>query len=95
MCAALVSGCGSSAALAAGEETAAAPIELTGTGAKCSAGGVRISGSTVTISAAGTYSLSGELSGGQVIVDTGEEALKVTLILDNASVTNPDAPRCG
>ncbi len=92
MCAALVSGCGSSAALAAGEETAAAAIELTGTGAKCSAGGVRISGSTVTISAAGTYSLSGELSGGQVIVDTGEEALKVTLILDNASVTNPDGP---
>lgn len=67
-------------------------IELSGSTAASSAGGVRIEGSTVTISAAGTYTLTGELSDGQIIVDTGEEALKVTLILDNASVTNIDDP---
>lgn len=82
---ALLCACGTAA-------TDAAVIELNGTGAVSSAGGISISGGTVTISAAGTYTVSGELSDGQIIVDTGEEALKVTLILDNASVTDPDGP---
>lgn len=67
-------------------------IELNGSSARSKAGGVSISGSTVTISAAGTYSVSGELSDGQIIIDTGEDAGKVNLILDNAEVTNLSGP---
>ena len=50
---------------------------------------VDVDGTTVTISAAGTYRISGSLSDGQVIVDAGDEAV-VQLILDNADITNAD-----
>ncbi len=52
-------------------------------------GAVDVDGTTVTISAAGTYRISGSLSDGQVIVDAGGEAV-VQLILDNAEITNAD-----
>ena len=50
------------------------------------ADGVKVSGSTVTITEAGTYVLSGTLTDGQVIIDAGDED-DVRLVLENASIT--------
>ena len=50
------------------------------------ADGVKVSGSTVTITEAGTYVLSGTLTDGQVIIDVGDED-DVRLVLENASIT--------
>jgi hypothetical protein len=60
-------------------------IELTGDSATSSADGVKVDGSTVTITAAGTYTISGELAG-QIVV-TAPDAT-VTLILDGAEITS-------
>ena len=49
--------------------------------------GVTVDGSTATITAAGTYSLSGSLTDGQIIVDTADEAT-VHLILNGADIIN-------
>jgi lipopolysaccharide export system protein LptA len=49
--------------------------------------GVAISGDTITISAPGTYQLSGTLSNGSLVVASDAEG-KVRLVLDNASITN-------
>ncbi|GAA1777941.1 carbohydrate-binding domain-containing protein [Pseudarthrobacter sulfonivorans] len=48
---------------------------------------VKVDGDTVTISAAGTYRLSGSLSDGKVVVAAGEEDV-VRIILDGADVTS-------
>ena len=48
---------------------------------------VKVDGDTVTISAAGTYRLSGSLSDGQVVVAAGEEDV-VRIILDGADITS-------
>lgn len=86
--------CGCDAAIDSANAPASADsireITLTGSGAESSAAGVRISGSTVTLTAAGTYSVTGELKNGQILVDTGEDAGKVSLILRNARIENPD-----
>ena len=50
------------------------------------ADGVKVSGSTVTITEAGTYVLSGTLTDGQVIIDAGDED-DVRLVLENANIT--------
>ena len=53
---------------------------------------VKVDGDTVTISAAGTYRLSGSLSDGQVVVAAGEEDT-VRIILDGAEVSSsPGSP---
>ncbi|WP_062200187.1 carbohydrate-binding domain-containing protein [Demequina salsinemoris] len=52
--------------------------------------GVTIDGDTVTITEAGTYVLSGELSEGQIVVNVADG--DVTLVLDDATVSNVDAP---
>jgi hypothetical protein len=49
--------------------------------------GVTVDGDTVTISAAGTYRLSGSLSDGHVVVAAGEEDV-VRIILDGADVAS-------
>lgn len=48
---------------------------------------VTVDGGTVTISAAGTYRLSGSLSDGQVVVAAGEEDV-VRIILDGAEISS-------
>lgn len=63
-----------------------ASVKLTGDGATTEGSGVRISGSTVTFTAAGTYLVEGSLTDGQLIVDT-TDAGKVKLILNGVSVT--------
>ena len=46
----------------------------------------------VTITKAGTYTLTGTLSDGQIIVDADSDNDKVQLILSNATITNSDGP---
>ena len=90
-CAALLCGCGNDSGAAVPEDTAT-KIELTGDGASFTGGGVAVNGSVVTISAAGEYSVSGTLDNGQIVINTGDEAMKVALTLNNASITCLDAP---
>lgn len=47
--------------------------------------GVKISGSTVTVTGEGTYILTGSLEEGQILVDAGDKA-KVQLVLDGVEV---------
>ncbi|MBQ1415394.1 MAG: carbohydrate-binding domain-containing protein, partial [Lachnospiraceae bacterium] len=49
--------------------------------------GVSIDGDTVTITAEGTYLLTGSLSAGQIVVDV-EDTEKVQLVLDGVSIAN-------
>lgn len=88
----LLSGCSGDSSAPA--QTSGAPdiskavkISLDGSSATVSGGGASADGSVVTISAAGEYAVSGTLDDGQIIVDTGDDAMKVTLILDNADIT--------
>lgn len=65
----------------------AATIAFNGASADVSGSGAVVSGGTVTISASGTYVLSGTLNDGQVMVNAGENDV-VRLILNGASITN-------
>lgn len=64
-------------------------ITLDGTSATADSDDVSVDGATVTITAAGSYSLSGTLTDGDVIVDVGDED-DVTVILDGVEITNSD-----
>ena len=64
-----------------------AVIELKGDSVKCSARGVAVSGSVVTIGAPGAYTVRGTLSDGRIIIDLKETPGKVTLFLDGADIT--------
>lgn len=55
------------------------------------AGSVAVDGNVVTISAGGTYRLSGSLADGKIVVAAGEEDV-VRIVLDNASVTSSTGP---
>ena len=63
----------------------AVSITLTGSGAQADSDAVRISGSTVTITAAGTYLLTGTLDDGSIVVDAGKED-KVQLVLSGVTI---------
>ena len=67
-------------------------ILLNGAEADIRGGGARDEGSCVTISAAGTYEVTGQSTDKAVIVDTGDDAMDVTVILNNASVTCLSGP---
>lgn len=62
-------------------------VELTGDSATASGDGVSVDGSTVKITAAGTYRISGTLTDGSIVVDTPDDGL-VRLVLDGAHVHN-------
>ena len=64
----------------------ATTIQFNGTTATISGSGVSQAGSTITISAAGTYILSGTLDDGQVIIDTNNNAL-VRLVFQGVSLS--------
>lgn len=68
------------------DQTASGRISLNGDSAASDAEGVRIEGSTVTITTEGTYILSGTLEEGMVIVEA-DKSDKVQLVLDGASIT--------
>lgn len=84
-----LSACGSSSSAPAADETL---IMLEGASATVKGGGASASGSTVNIKSAGTYRISGSLSDGCVIVDTGEVATEVTLVLDGADICCTSGP---
>jgi len=67
-------------------------ISLNGSSAEVKGGGAKAEGNIITISAVGNYSVSGTLDDGQIIIDTGDEAMEVTLTLNNASITNLSGP---
>ncbi len=63
-------------------------ITLLGTTADVTGTGTIVSDNTVTINAAGTYRITGEMTDGRVIVAADATSDNVTLILDNASITS-------
>lgn len=69
------------------ENTNMIPITLQGDLISVDGDGATVDGSTVTITAAGTYSLSGSLADGQIAVDTDDEEV-VWLILNGINVHN-------
>lgn len=98
VCVLLLGACGTQNAAAPADDAAPAAssaevsIVLGGDGAEIRGGGARAEGSVVTVAAVGTYRLSGSLTEGQIVVDTGEDAMDVTLILDGVSVSNASGP---
>lgn len=68
----------------------AVDVALDGSTAEASGDGVSVDGSTVTVTAAGVYRLSGSLEGA-VVVEAPEDA-QVVLILDGAEISNADGP---
>lgn len=74
---------------AAAVEAVKGTITLRDSGSSSSAGGVAIDGGTVTIRQPGEYVVTGTLSNGQLIVNTGENPGEVVITLDNADITNP------
>jgi hypothetical protein len=69
-----------------------AAITLTGSGASFEGGGVSVSGSTVTIASPGSYTVSGTLDDGCIVVNTGEVKGDVTLTLAGADITCLSGP---
>ncbi len=67
----------------------AVTISLNGASAAASSESVQISGGSVTITAAGTYILTGSLDDGSVIVDATKED-KVQLVLNGVSIQSSD-----
>ncbi|WP_374687699.1 carbohydrate-binding domain-containing protein [Promineifilum sp.] len=67
------------------DTAAAIAITLNGDAIAADSAAVTVNGSTATITAAGTYSLSGSLADGQIIVDTEDEAT-VQLILNGVDI---------
>ena len=65
----------------------AVTITLNGNSATADSDAVQISGSTVTITEAGTYIISGTLENGSIIVDAGKED-KVQLVLNGVSINS-------
>ncbi|GAA3823844.1 carbohydrate-binding domain-containing protein [Streptomyces phyllanthi] len=64
----------------------AVDIELKGDSASADGKGVDVDGSTVTITASGTYRLSGDLSDGQIVVTAPEATVK--LVLDGVDISS-------
>ena len=65
----------------------AVPIALAGATITADGAGVTVDGNTATITAAGSYRLSGTLDDGQIVVDSAD-AEPVRLILDGATLRN-------
>ncbi len=65
----------------------AASITLSGGVITVNGTGAEVKGSTVTITSAGTYTVAGTLSNGQIVVDAGD-ADDVKLILNGVNITN-------
>lgn len=62
-------------------------ITLNGTTATASGDGVEINGSTITITAAGTYVVSGKLTDGNIVINAGKDDT-VKLVLNNAEISS-------
>lgn len=71
----------------AGWDDSATVITLSGSSALATGEGASVSGSTVTITNAGTYVISGTLADGQIVI-AAKNTDKVHLILNGADITN-------
>ncbi len=69
------------------DDTDAVKIELTGTTAVSSSDAVEIDGGRITIRSAGSYTLTGLLEDGQILVDAAKSD-KIELILNGADITS-------
>ncbi len=69
------------------DEDSVVDVALTGDGATSDGAGVSIDGSVVTITAPGTYRITGTLSDGQLVVDSAADGL-VQLILAGADLSS-------
>ncbi len=68
-------------------DSEAALITLSESGVSFTGEGIRLSGNTVTITAEGSYILTGALAGGQIVIDAPEDA-KVKLLLNGIHLSN-------
>ena len=71
-------------------EAGSAQLTLSDEGVTVSGGGATAEGSTITITKAGNYEITGALSDGQLIVDAKKDS-EVTLTLSGASITSKDS----
>lgn len=69
------------------DASAEVAISLDGTSIDASGAGVQVNGATATITAPGTYRVTGTLSNGGLVVDTADDGV-VRIVLDNADITN-------
>ena len=69
------------------DASSAVQVELKGNSIAVQGGGTTVSGSTVTLTRAGTYLVFGTLEDGMILVDAGDQA-EVQIVLQGASVTN-------
>lgn len=93
LCAALLlAGCASPLPGSGSVEDGITAITLSGDRASVRGAGASADGSLVLIYESGVYSVTGEFSDGQLLVDTGDQPLEVTVILDNARITNLSGP---
>ncbi|MBR5094292.1 MAG: carbohydrate-binding domain-containing protein [Oscillospiraceae bacterium] len=96
----LLSACAGNAGTPAGEGPAASAqpspdhtvITFSGSEVQILGGGARDEGDAVVISAAGTYEVTGVSQDKALIVDTGDDAMDVTLILNNAEIASLTGP---
>lgn len=70
------------------DSSKAETITLSDSGSSSSSSSVTIDGSTITITEAGIYVVSGTLSNGQIVVDCEDTDAKVQIVLDNATISN-------
>ncbi|WP_255467172.1 carbohydrate-binding domain-containing protein [Raoultibacter phocaeensis] len=73
------------------DETTATRIGLSQEGSTVDGSGAVADGSTVTIAEEGTYIVSGELSDGQLVVETAD-TVKVQIVLDGVTIHNEEGP---
>ncbi|GGA29609.1 carbohydrate-binding domain-containing protein [Paenibacillus physcomitrellae] len=66
-------------------------IKLNASSASISGDGAKAAGSTVTITEAGTYVLSGTLTDGEIVIEAAEDAV-VHLVLNGVQISNADGP---
>ena len=71
------------------DASTAVTLTLNGASIACDSGAVTLSGSTATITGAGTYVLSGTLDNGCIVVDAGKED-KVQLVLNGVEIQSAD-----
>ena len=69
------------------DSAAVIPITLNGDSITADGKGVKVEGSNVTITAIGSYHLSGTLTDGQIVVDTADDGV-VRLIFDGIDIRN-------
>jgi uncharacterized protein YjdB len=69
------------------DQSTATQVSFSGTDITVNGQGASVDGSNLTITAAGTYIVSGDLSDGQIKVDAGDED-KVQIVLNSVSIYN-------